>query len=143
LFAAFEGTYTGTWTNQTYGSTGSINVVVKLDRVAGTVSVTLTLGGEVFGSPAPAPETITYKPTGALTLDYSGHSVIFGDVTVHLTPSPTSATITFHGANVPSQRVSTFDAKGTIAAKTISFTYTVSFRDGTADAHGVATITKQ
>jgi len=143
LYSALEGTYTGTWNNTTYGSSGSINVVVKLDHAAGTITSTLTLGGQVFGAPAPAPETVSFKPSGSLTLDYSGKSAIFGDVTAHFTPSATGATVTIHGANVPSTRVSTFDATGTLTAKTISFTYTVGFRDGTADAHGTATITKQ
>ena len=142
LFTSFEGTYSGTWTNQTYSSTGPISVVIKLDHAAGTVTSTLTLGGNVFGAPAPAPETLTFKPAGALTPDLSGHSVTFGDVTAHFTPSATGVTISFKAANVPSPRVSTLTVAGTVTGTTMSMTYTVGFRDGTADAHGVATITK-
>ena len=143
LFTSFEGSYSGTWTNQTYGSSGSITVVIKLDHSAGTITSTLTLGGNVFGAPAPAPETVTFKPIGALTPDIAGHSATFGDVTVHFAPTATGATISFKAANVPSPRVATLTVGGTVTATTMSMTYTVGFRDGTADAHGVAAITKQ
>ena len=143
LFSSFEGTYTGTWTNQTYGSTGSITAVIKLDHSAGTITATLTLGGNVFGAAAPAPETVTFKPTGAISLDITGHSATFGDVAVSFAPAASGATISFKAANVPSPRVSTLTVGGTITGTTMSMTYTVGFRDGTADAHGIAMITKQ
>ncbi len=139
--ALFEGTYTGSWTNQTFGSTGPITVVVKLDRAAGTVSITLTLGGNVFGMPAPAPETVTFKPTPP-PLKYSGRSAIFGDVTASLTLGTAGADFALHGENVPSDRVGKFDARGTITdPRQIALTYVVTFKDGSA-ANGVASITR-
>ncbi len=140
--AFFEGTYTGSWTNQTFGSTGPITVVVKLDRAAGTVSLTLTLGGNVFGMPAPAPETVSFKPTPP-PLMYSGRSAIFGDVTASLSLGTSGADFVLHGENVPASRVGKFDAKGTISdPRQISLTYVVTFKDGST-ANGIASITKQ
>ena len=137
LAALFEGTYTGTWNNTTYGTSGSIKLENKLDRTAGTMTSTLTLGGNVFGSPAKAPETFTYKLDPAGTT-ITTKSATFGDVTVNLKPP----TFTMTGANISSPNVSGFEAHGTITdPKTLSLDYTVTLRAG-GTATGKATITK-
>jgi hypothetical protein len=130
----FEGTYTGTWNNTTFGTAGSVKLENKLDRAASTMTTTLTLGGNVFGSPAPPPETYTFK-VGTGTLNYSGHSNTFGDVTVTLTP-PTFA---MKGVNITSPNVSAFEAKGTVTdPRALSFDYTATLRTGGSAAGKVS-----
>ncbi len=137
LVALFEGTYNGTWTNTTFGSTGPIKFEVKLDRTARTVTTTLTLGGNVFGAPAPPPETMTNKVDSALA-GGTTKSAIFGDLTVTLA----GTTVTMKGTNLPSARASTFQATGTITnPSTLNFDYTVGLKDGT-EAKGKISLTK-
>lgn len=76
-----DGRYAGTWTNTTFGSTGTAAIDVKVDRTAFTVAMTLTLGGNVFGAPAPAPETFTFPITLA-GVSFTGKSKTFGDLSV-------------------------------------------------------------
>ncbi len=102
-----EGHYAGTWTNTTFGSTGAAAIDVKFDRTAFTAAITLTLGGNVFGAPAPAPETFTFPitPSGVSS---TVKSKTFGDFTVTLN----AGKATFKGDNV-SARVKTFEGTGT------------------------------
>ena len=61
------GIWTGTWNNSTYGSTGPATITVKSLAKNTQISVSATLGGNVFGCPNPAPETAAplTKGTGA------------------------------------------------------------------------------
>ncbi|HEU5287032.1 MAG TPA: hypothetical protein VFV20_01390 [Candidatus Limnocylindria bacterium] len=135
---AFEdATFTGTWTNQTFGSTGGATMAVKVDRAALTLGVTLTLTGNVFGTAAPAPETFTL-PINAAGATYTGKSKTFGDVTATL---KADGTFTFRGENVPSNRVKGIDGSGTWTTSGINFTYNVALSDGSA-AKGVVSLKK-
>jgi hypothetical protein len=135
----FEGSYQGTWTNTTYGSTGPAAVQVRVHHTAGTIELRMTLGGNVFGQPAPAPETITAAFTPGQPLTFT--SATFGQTTVAFDLA--SMTLTFTSNDVPSARVKTFVATATISdPKTIDLAYTVGFRDGTADAKGTAKLTR-
>ncbi len=130
-----EGHYAGTWTNTTFGSTGAAAIDVKFDRTAFTAAITLTLGGNVFGAPAPAPETFTFPitPSGVSS---TVKSKTFGDFTVTLN----AGKATFKGDNV-SARVKTFEGTGTYAAGVITINYTVTLSDG-SKAQGVVSLKK-
>lgn len=135
---AFEdATFAGTWTNQTFGSTGGATMAVKVDRAALTLGVTLTLTGNVFGAAAPAPETFTL-PISAAGATNTGRSKTFGDVTATL---KADGTFTFKGENVPSNRVKGIDGNGTWTTSAINFTYNVALSDGSA-AKGVVSLKK-
>ncbi len=135
---AFEdGTFSGTWTNQTFGSTGGATMAVKVDRAALTLGITLTLTGNVFGAPAPAPETFSL-PISAAGATYTGKSKTFGDITATL---KTDGTFTFKGANIPSNRVKSIDGSGTWTKAAIDLNYNVSLSDGSA-AKGVVSLKK-
>jgi len=139
VVSQFEGTYTGTWTNTTFGSTGPASISVALDRATGTITLTLTLGGNVFGQPSPAPETLTATITPGQPVAFT--SKTFGPTTVDFDPA--TKALTFTSNDVPSARVKTFVAKATIAdPKTIDLTYDVTFRDATPPAHGTAKLTR-
>lgn len=135
--ALFEGVYSGTWNNTTFGTSGPAKFENHLDRSAGTMATTLTLGGNVFGSPAPPPETFTYK-LGAAATTFKTRSATFGDVTVTFNPP----SFKIDGANITSPNVSAFSAQGTITdPRTISLDYTATLRAG-GTANGKATLTK-
>ena len=145
LAALIAGRYTGTWNNTTFGSSGPITLEVKVDRAAGTVSFTLTLGGNVFGAPAPPPETYTIKPDAAQLsqLTYTGRSAIFGDVTATATMTGTQGTFKMLATNVPNPRIGGFEATGTVTdPRSASGRYTVSFKDGSPPAQGTFTLAK-
>jgi hypothetical protein len=145
LAALVAGRYTGTWNNTTFGSSGPITLDVKVDRAAGTVSFTLTLGGNVFGAPAPPPETYTIKPdaTQLSQLSYSGRSAIFGDVTATATMTGTQGTFKMVATAVPNPRIGGFEATATVSdPRSASGRYTVGFKDGSPPAQGTFTLAK-
>jgi len=140
LAALFAGKYAGTWKNTTFGSTGSAAVEITVDQAARTMSAKMTLGGNVFGRPAPSPETLTLpiSPSGGTST-----STLFGPVTVTAVPDGTGYKVTFAAPNVPSTRIATFTATGTITnPASINLAYTVTFRDGTAPAQGTVALTR-
>ena len=138
--AQFEGTYNGSWTNTTFGSTGAASVAVGLDRANASIGLTLTLGGNAFGGSASAPETLTGRiGNGQAAFE----SATLGHTTIDLAVTTEAFEITLASSDVPSARIATFTATSTVKdANTIGFEYTVTFRDGTAPATGTGTLTK-
>jgi hypothetical protein len=135
----FEGTYSGTWTNTTFGSTGPASVQVRVRHAESAVEITLTLGGNVFGQPSPAPETLSATITAGQPLSFT--SKTFGPTTV--TFDAATMKLTFTSNDVPSARVKTFVATATITdPKTIDLAYDVTFRDATPAAKGMAKLTR-
>lgn len=131
-----DATFTGTWTNTTFGSTGNATFDVKVNASAATLAITITLTGNVFGAPAPAPESFTI-PISATGATYTGKSKTFGDVTATLK----DGTITFKGENVPGGRVKTIDGTGTYATTAITMNYSVGLTDG-SNAKGTVALKK-
>jgi hypothetical protein len=137
LAAAFAGTYKGSWTNRTFGSSGDITAVVTFDRATLTVTANLTIGGQVFGGPPPAPESFSGKLGDLGSLGFSGHSPTFGDFTV----TSTGPTFVMKAQNVPGGRVDHFEADGLLTGTSINCTYKVFLKDGTA-ADGVCSLAR-
>jgi Carboxypeptidase regulatory-like domain len=131
------GTWAGTWRNTSFGTTGTIAMVVTVDTVAQTMQIVLDVNGNVFGGADPPAETFNgpYTTTGA-TL--TRPSSVFGNVTVTVTPT---GQITGSATNVPVSTISRLDFTGTATATTITINYTVTFVGG-GTAVGVATLTK-
>jgi hypothetical protein len=137
LAAAFAGTYTGTWTNTTFNSKGDETAVIAYDPASQTVTAKITVGGNVFGEPPPAPETFSGKLGQLGSLGFSGHSPTFGDFTV----TTTGPTFVMKAQNVPAAKVDHFEADGLLTGTAISGTYKVFFKDGTT-ADGVFSLAK-
>jgi hypothetical protein len=137
----FEGTYSGTWTNTTFGSTGPASIELALDRAAGAMDMLLTLGGNIFGQPTPAPETLRAQLVPGEGLSFE--SATFGETTVSVDLSGAAPVITVSSPDVPSARIKTFTATATIGdPRTIELAYEVAFRDATPPASGTATLTR-
>jgi hypothetical protein len=137
LALAFAGSYSGTWTNATFGSRGTVLAVIAFEPSTQTVTANLTVGGNVFGGPPPPPETFSGKLGQLGSLGFSGHSPTFGDFTV----TTTGPTFLMKAQNVPNARIDHFEADGLLTGTTISGTYKVFFKDGTT-ADGVFSLAK-
>lgn len=141
LATLFQGTWAGTWTNTTFGSNGPLSLVVTTNPGAGTVTLTIDIGGNVFGEPDPDPDTVTITPDGDGTFTYDSER--FGEVTVTLDVTAAGGEIKITAPDVPSARIATFSATSTVTSlTTLDFDYEVTFEDGGAPAEGVATLTK-
>jgi hypothetical protein len=137
LAQAFAGSYAGSWTNTTFSSKGTVLAVIAFDATTQTVTANLTVGGNVFGGPPPAPETFSGKLGQLGALGFSGRSPTFGDFTV----TTTGPTFVMKAQNIPNPRVDHFEADGLLTGTTISGTYKVFMKDGTT-ADGVFSLTK-
>lgn len=133
-----EGTYSGTWTNQTFGVSGPVTLQVT-DTSAGVLTVTVTLGGNVFGSAAPPPFSVAANLDSQGNLTISGGSSSFGTVQGSISANGNiQGTVT----SIPSSSVSSMSLSGTYSNGTINLNYTVYFTSGSS-ATGIATATKQ
>jgi hypothetical protein len=123
-FSAAAGSYAGTWTNTTFGSNGAATFDIALEGE--TFTATIDLAGGVFGEGDPDPFTIE----GGVTADggsATGTSDLLGAYTFSATAD---GSFTLEASDVPSARIATFSASGTIEGGAISGTYSVTFEDG-------------
>lgn len=137
LAQAFAGVYQGSWTNTTFGTTGSVTADIKIDAPTRSVAAVVTIGGNVFGGPAPAPETFSGKIADLTSLSFNGHSATFGDFTV----AASIGGFTMKAVNIPGDRADHLDVAGTLDPRAINATYTVTMKDGSRAA-GAATLTR-
>jgi len=122
----FQGSYTGSWTNQTFGSTGGASLSQGVVRSTQTVLTQLTLSGNVFGGSAPPPMVFvgTYSASGYTS---SGTSSLFGPMTMTVGSDGTwKVTATY----VPGGTVTSFSITGTARMEGFSGTYTIGFTGG-------------
>ncbi len=140
---AVNATFTGTWRNTTFNSSGSASITITGDAYNQTYSGTSTVGGNVFGGTAPPSEMYAniFTPTGGT---FTTHSSFYGDVTMTVLPN---GTFTLTAENIPSASVSRATCSGTITppgpnAQTISASATIFFRTG-GSANTVTTLTRQ
>lgn len=133
----FEGTYTGTWNNKTFNSTGTVTATIKVDEAAKTLTATTTLTGNVFGAPAPGPMEIKLDLAN-LTDTAKFTTSLFGDVTVTVAPD---LTVTMDAPSVPGTRVSSFKSTSKLGDGTMNGTYEVKLKDGTT-ANGTTELKK-
>jgi hypothetical protein len=126
------GSYSGTWSNLTFGSSGAINFVIA-DSQPGLLTMTTTLGGFVFGNPtAPAPFAVSadLRSPGAIILN--GGSDSLGTITGTIGPDGS-----FHVSvsAIPGGIISSVVSSGIILNGSANFVYTVNF-NGSGSATG-------
>lgn len=139
--AAYAGSWTGTWNNTTFSSTGAASMTIAVDESAKTISVTIDLDGNVFGGSDPAAFLISGGYTNT-AISFGGDSALFGSYTVSITPEGVvSGTLHpnptyFHSATIT----------GTCTDTSINITYniyrTVTEPGDTLYATGTLTLTK-
>jgi hypothetical protein len=140
---AVNATFTGSWHNTTFGSTGAASLTIAGDSYDQTYAGTSVVNGNVFGGAAPPPEMYAsiFTPSGGT---FTTHSAFYGDVTITALPN---GTITGTAENVPSASVSRATFTGTISppganAQTITANATIFFRAG-GSASCVTTLNRQ
>lgn len=136
---AAAGTYTGSWTNTTFGSTGDAGMTMTVSE-AGDVTMEWDLGGGVFGVGDPDGENQTLNVADMV----GGRTVttaLFGDMGV--TVSADFVTITLDAENVPTSGIQAFRATATWSDDgTIAGIYVVEFDGGGAPAEGTFEMTR-
>ena len=128
LLAAIEGfvgMWTGTWTNTTFGSSGSAEF--DLELVEDGIIVSMDLGGGVFGQSDPAPEEWGLDAFDLLTGGGGIETSTFGDVSFEIDANG----ITLIAHDVPAPGIARFEATGALTdAPALTGTYIVTFDDG-------------
>lgn len=140
---AVNATFTGSWQNTTFGSTGTASLTITGDSYNQTYSGTSIVNGNVFGGTGPSPETYAnvFTPSGGT---YTTHSSFYGDVTITVLPN---GTMTGSAEDIPSVSVNRAAFTGTITppgpnAQRISADSTIYFRGG-GSASCVTTLNRQ
>jgi hypothetical protein len=133
--AAAVGAWSGTWSNTTFASSGSAAMTVTQDSTAKTVTMTVDLGGNVFGMGDPAAQVIdaSYTNTQATA---STSTALFGAITMSVGPT---------GAISGTAHPASFDHltfTGTLAATTLSLDFTIYDTPTNVFAVGTVSMTK-
>jgi hypothetical protein len=130
LAQQYDGYYTGTWTNTTYGSTGAATLELRIDPVANTLVIKATFDGDLFGGGTDLPRTIDSTvnigdPNAAVVTETKS----FGTVTGRIDPS---LALVLDAPAVPDDKVQSFSLTGRLRSDRTGFdaTYTVGFKDG-------------
>ena len=120
------GTYSGTWTNTTFGSSGPMEMVIAVEGEE--VVFDVDLGGSVFGQGDPDPESARISIDDLLaggTID----STVFGPLS--MTIDAATGTMTMAADAVPAGGIAAFESTVTPSgADSGEGTYLVTFDDG-------------
>lgn len=124
---AGAGTYSGTWTNTTFGSSGPMEMVIAVDGEE--VVFDVDLGGSVFGQGDPDAESARIsidELLGGETIE----SAVFGPLS--MTIDPATGTMTMTADAVPAGGIAAFESTVTPGGtESGAGTYLVTFDDGT------------
>ncbi len=127
------GNWTGTWMNETFGSTGSASIVAKATRT--TLAFTADFGGNVFGCPDPNPESTKPLTKGAGPNHWNpsgfkikGVSKAFG--TLQLIYTHATKRLKGGGSNPNCAMNLAWVVDGTFAGNTFTGTVNITLPDG-------------
>jgi hypothetical protein len=129
--AKIAGKWTGTWKNNTFGSTGDVRADVSYS--GGKLMAVVDFGGNVFGCSDPGPETFT-APKGSADTSWSSsgfkvkaNSPAFGDMSFTYTYKTKAVEAT--GSNACQPGLS-WKLNGKLDAKTFSATVDINLPGG-------------
>jgi len=131
------GTWNGSWTNTTFGTSGPLSITVT-DNGNGTYNVTVDLGGMVGGMIDPPPQTVTATVDGNGGISFNGSVSMLGQLIFSVS---SGGALSISAPAITTPGFSSFSASGSISATTGSLSYTVTFSGG-GSANGTATATK-
>lgn len=139
----FAGTYRGTWTNSTLGTSGTAASDITVDKAGGKVTFKLTLIGGDFGGTTLAPETFTGKfdDTGA---KFSGTSPTFGAYTLSIdyVNYSQSGVVSMNCPAVQGAQVDSFVVQGEVTKAKMDLIYQVYFKAGGVPGQGTVALTR-
>ena len=133
----FEGSWRGTWFNNTFMSTDSAFLSVTIDQGTSTLEAILDLDGNVFGGSDPDPITLTgsYDNDGFSAM---GNSSTYGDMFLS---GDAAGNMTGRMPNIPNPAIDSTTLSGTYDETNIDLTYLVYFTGG-GTADGVINLVK-
>jgi hypothetical protein len=134
----YQGTFKGSWTNTTFGSTGSMTWIISADPASRRITIDVTVGGNFFGGPGAPGEKIilTHLATGTI----QGTSPAFGDISGTITPD---GRLTITLTNISGGVIKQVDITGAFTGgDTIAIDYSVTFAAGGAKAAGKVKLAK-
>ncbi|MFO1078618.1 MAG: hypothetical protein U1E73_12915 [Planctomycetota bacterium] len=123
----YVGTWSGTWSNTALTTNGTADVTVT--QIGTSYTIDLDLGGDVFGTTDPEPETFTANigPTRATLVATT--SDLLGDLTGSISPA---ATVRVHGAHIHGA-AATFDLIGGVTPTQFALNVTITNDDDTIE----------
>ena len=122
----WAGAYNGSWVSTTFGSSGAVGLTIAVDVPNSTATLSMDLGGGVFGGSDPGVETFT----APMTFDgyrSTATSTTFGVWTLLIRPD---GALSIRAPNVTSVFVNSFVMDGTFTGTGFSGTYSVVLSDG-------------
>ena len=134
LATILAGEWVGDWRNTTYGTTGTVLAGIRVDAAGLTATVTIDLGGAVFGAGDPAPFEFVVDLSAAPP--YTATTALLGEITLLVTDT---GAFTLEAADVPAAEIATFWMAGTAGSERVDLEYTVGREDG-SEATGAATL---
>jgi hypothetical protein len=134
LATILAGEWVGDWRNTTYAGTGAVLAGIRVDADGLTATVTVDLGGAVFGGDDPAPFELVVDLSAAPP--YTATTALLGEITLVVTDT---GSFTLEAADVPAAGIATFWATGSAGSERVDLEYTVAFEDG-REATGTATL---
>jgi hypothetical protein len=141
LAQQYDGYYSGTFANNTFSTTGTTTLELRIDPNTGEMLVKARFDGDLFGNGDKSAREIegTVKLGGDPNAPITTDTKSFGPVTGRLDGIDALA---LNAPDVPEKKVKSFDLRGTIKADYSGFdsTYTVTFDDGST-AEGTVSIT--
>jgi hypothetical protein len=139
LAQQYDGVYVGTYTNTTEHTSGSASLELRIDPNAATLTVHLTLTGDLYGAEA---STQVHSIQGTIQLSNPSAPVVmqttnFGRVTGQLS----GLSIVLTAPDVPDPQVHTFQLNGQLRSDRKGFdaTFMIGYRDGKT-AQGTASV---
>lgn len=130
---ALEGEYEGEWNNLTFGSSGAAEGVVAVDGTL--VTVTLMLGGNVFGVGSPDPVVLEFDLSEPPP--YTTESELFGEATIDIDEA---GMLDFEAESITSLGGMSLLVEGTVTADGFDVVYRIVQGDGTEFANGTMTM---
>src|SRR5688500_1074616 len=139
LAQQYDGYYEGTFTNTTYDTTGKVTLELRIDPHTGTLDITSTADGDVYGTGTEKLRTIKAQvklsdPTAPVVTETEA----FGEVTARL---DADSRLILTALDVPEPKVKTFELIGGLRADLSGFdaNFSITFEDGGA-ADGVISV---
>jgi hypothetical protein len=137
---ALAGRYTGTWHNDTFNTSGALELDITVDPNQKVVHTTITLGGNVFGGSAPPSETIDIPINAAAPgQSVNATSAFFGPITLAIQPD---GSLIVDAPNVPGGVVGALHATFSRTPTGLHGTYQLTFAGSTNTASGTVDLTK-
>jgi hypothetical protein len=140
LAQQYDGRYAGTFTNTTFGTSGTVVLEIRVDPATGELSTQADFDGDLFGGDAKEVRRIsgTAKlgdPNAAATTQTKA----FGPVTARIDEN---LQLVLNADDVPGGKVKGFELSGKLRDDLTGFdaTYVVTFEDATT-ADGTVTVT--